>query len=83
MKTIYILKGTKSKIVNNSFTHYVVAELLINDVEINFININTLKQNSYKSITTFRKIDNVKTRIKVFYTLYQHLLKIKENMLAS
>lgn len=79
MKTIYILKGTKNKIVNNSFIPYVIAELLINDIN----TINILKDNSYKCITTFRKIDNVKTRIKVFYTLYQHLLKIKENMFVS
>jgi len=78
MQTIYILKGTKNKIVKNSFTPYVVAELLINDIE----TINILKSTSYKNITTFRKINNVKTRIKVFYTLYENLLKIKNKTLA-
>lgn len=78
MQTIYILKGTKNKIIKNSFSPYVVAELLINDINL----INTLKATSYKHITTFRKINGVKTKIKVFYTLYQNLLKIKNKILA-
>lgn len=78
MQTIYILKGTKNKIVNNSLIPYVVAELLINDID----TINNLKFHSYKFITTFRKINNVKTKIKVFYTLYENLLKIKNKILA-